>query len=74
MGKFLLNFLIEKGYRNIILEVSEFNFNAIKFYISLGFKIISTRKQYYSNNLKKHEKALLLNFKQNKTLQNCHKI
>lgn len=48
---------LEKKYKNrneiekqIILEVDENNYNAIKLYLKLGFEEISLRKNYYGLN------------------------
>jgi len=62
LGKKLFDYVVEKGYRNIFLEVSNLNKGAIKFYYKIGFKKISSRKNYYVNNKKKKEDALLMNF------------
>ena len=61
-GKRLINFLINKNYKNIFLEVSLSNLKAISFYKSLGFKKISIRKNYYTS-LKNKNDALILNCK-----------
>ena len=62
LGKKLFDYIVEKGYRNIFLEVSNLNKGAIKFYYKIGFKKISSRKNYYVNNKKEKEDALLMNF------------
>lgn len=41
--------LIEKGVKNIYLEVSSKNISAIEFYKKLGFLTESIRKSYYNN-------------------------
>ncbi len=49
-GKKLLELLKSSVDTNIMLEVRVSNVAAIKFYEKNGFKIISTRKKYYSDN------------------------
>ena len=46
----LLNELSKKNIRSIFLEVRKSNFPAISLYLSLGFKEISVRKNYYTKN------------------------
>lgn len=53
---YAINILHSKGAKSFILEVRESNNNAIKLYEKFGFKRISVRKNYYSNN----ENALVL--------------
>ncbi len=47
LSKDLLNKLSD--YESLILEVSEINTPAINLYKSIGFKILSLRKNYYSS-------------------------
>lgn len=47
---YAINILHSKGAKSFILEVRESNVAAIKLYEKLGFKKISLRKNYYSNN------------------------
>ena len=61
-GKQLINFIINKNYKNIFLEVSLSNLKALNFYKSLGFKKISIRKNYYRS-VKNQNDALILNYK-----------
>ena len=61
-GKQLINFIINKNYKNIFLEVSLSNLKALNFYKSLGFKKISIRKNYYRG-VKKQNDAFILNYK-----------
>ena len=63
IGEKTINFLICKGFKNIFLEVSEKNSKAIKFYNSVGFKKIASRKNYYKINKKKPENAQIFNLK-----------
>ena len=60
-GKFLICFLIKKGFKNIFLEVSKRNISAIKFYQSQGFKKISIRKKYYKTNNNQRVDAFVMN-------------
>ena len=66
LGKKILNYLINKGYHKIHLEVSKINTEALKLYYSLGFKKISIRKNYYLTKYNTKEDALLLNLTNNK--------
>lgn len=54
IGYKLLNKVIEEGIKlnvkNITLEVDETNNPAISLYEKVGFRIVSTRKNYYKNN------------------------
>ena len=61
-GKQLINFIINKNYKNIFLEVSLSNLKALNFYKSLGFKKISIRKNYYRS-VKNQNDAFILNYK-----------
>ena len=61
-GKQLINFIINKNYKNIFLEVSLSNLRALNFYKSLGFKKISIRKNYYRN-IENQNDAFILNYK-----------
>ncbi len=53
IGKKLLNYAIINAYKdgckNVVLEVRRDNVKAIHLYESFGFKVISTRKQYYKD-------------------------
>jgi len=49
LGKKLLNYVLERLDKNLILEVRENNNIAIKFYEKLGFKKINIRKGYYED-------------------------
>lgn len=53
IGTLLLNEiekeLIKKNVNELWLEVNEFNLPAIKLYEKFGFKLVSTRKNYYEN-------------------------
>lgn len=62
IGSKLLQFI---GNKNLILEVRKSNLNAIELYKKAGFKIISTRKNYYSNPI---EDALIMERKKNITI------
>ena len=61
-GKQLINFIINKNYKNIFLEVSLSNLRALNFYKSLGFKKISIRKNYYRS-FENQNDAFILNYK-----------
>lgn len=47
---YAMNILHSKGAKSFILEVRESNIGAISLYEKFGFKRISLRKNYYSNN------------------------
>ena len=47
---YAMNILHSKGAKSFILEVRESNIGAISLYEKFGFKRISVRKNYYSNN------------------------
>ncbi|MBQ2472613.1 MAG: ribosomal protein S18-alanine N-acetyltransferase, partial [Acholeplasmatales bacterium] len=47
---YAINILHSKGAKSFILEVRESNIGAISLYEKFGFKRISLRKNYYSNN------------------------
>lgn len=53
-GKALIEHLVQalnkRGVSEVLLEVRQSNFSAIKFYLALGFKEISVRKNYYTKN------------------------
>ena len=53
-GKSLIEHLTQalsnKGISQVLLEVRQSNVSAIKFYLALGFKEISVRKNYYTKN------------------------
>lgn len=52
IGSELINYLVDnfaKNVNKILLEVSEQNVNAIKFYKKMGFEITNVRKKYYQN-------------------------
>ena len=53
-GKVLIKHLIQalnkRGISEVLLEVSQSNVSAIKFYLAQGFKEISIRKNYYTKN------------------------
>jgi len=46
----LIEALLKRGVSEILLEVRVSNVSAIEFYLSLGFKEISVRKNYYTKN------------------------
>lgn len=48
-GRKLIEYLISLNFKNIFVEVSVNNENAIKFYQDLNFLKISLRKNYYMN-------------------------
>jgi len=48
-GRKLIEYLINLNFKNIFVEVSVNNENAIKFYQDLNFLKISLRKNYYMN-------------------------
>lgn len=47
---FTLKYLEQKNIKNIFLEVSDKNRIAYNFYLKNNFKVINTRKNYYSDN------------------------
>ncbi len=66
-GKSLFIYLIKelkyRGIKDILLEVRESNIQAIKFYLRLGFKKISVRKNYYmenSNQLSERDDGIIM--------------
>lgn len=63
-GKFLLKYLM-KNFNEISLEVSIENVSAQRFYKSLGFRVISIRKNYYEAD---GSDALVLNLKKRNRL------
>ena len=56
-GKLLVEYLISLNLKNIFVEVSSNNINAINFYYSLNFLKIGLRKNYYK---KQKSDAILL--------------
>lgn len=51
IGSSLINYFLDKfNKKDIILEVSELNKEAINFYKKFDFEIMSVRKNYYSDN------------------------
>ena len=56
-GKLLLEYLKSLNLKNIFVEVSSYNLNAIMFYYSLNFSKIGLRKNYYK---KQNSDAILL--------------
>ena len=64
-GKKTIEFLIDKGFKNIFLEVSDKNKKAINFYYSRGFRKVYIRKNYYRINKIIPENAEVLNLKIN---------
>ena len=63
VGKKAIKFLINKGFKNIFLEVSEKNYKALNFYLFMGFKMIEIRHDYYKINKEIPEDAIILNLK-----------
>ena len=66
-GKSLFVYLIKglkyRGIKDILLEVRKSNIKAIKFYLRLGFKKISVRKNYYmenSNQLSERDDGIIM--------------
>ena len=52
-------YLINKGIKYILLEVSVNNFQALEFYSSLGFNSVGLRPLYYKNdNVRSDAKVL----------------
>jgi len=49
LANFLINDFQKKGIKSVFLHVREKNREAISFYQKLGFKILKTIKNYYSN-------------------------
>lgn len=64
IGKQLLSFLIDSTKKDILLEVSIKNENAIHFYLKNGFIKQSVRPKYYSDG----SDALLMAYKKNEVL------
>jgi len=56
-GKALIEHLVQalnkRGVSEVLLEVRQSNVSAIQFYLALGFKEISIRKNYYTKNSNK---------------------
>ena len=46
----MVQVLNKRGINEVLLEVRQSNVSAIKFYLALGFKEISIRKNYYTKN------------------------
>ncbi|MBN9412891.1 MAG: GNAT family N-acetyltransferase [Candidatus Paracaedimonas acanthamoebae] len=69
IGKELIKTTIKKlfikGAKRLLLEVSEYNKEALLLYKSLNFKAYGRRKNYYLLNDKKQADALLLEIKLN---------
>lgn len=59
LGGQLFNHLLSaSNTKEVFIEVRVHNYNALSFYKKLGFKVISTRKKYYSDG----EDAKILHF------------
>ena len=61
-GQLLVEYLISLNLKNLFVEVSVNNENAIMFYQKLNFSKIGLRKNYYKN---QKSDAILLKFKSN---------
>jgi len=60
---YLIKELKYRGIKDILLEVRKSNIQAIKFYLRLGFKKISVRKNYYmenSNQLSERDDGIMM--------------
>ena len=64
-GRILVGYLKSLNLKNIFVEVSTYNINALMFYHSLNFLKIGLRKNYYK---KQRSDAILLK------LENVHKL